>query len=129
MAGGPISRSAKCQAIVALSTTEAEYMALTCAAQQALWMFSFMSKVSLKCKFPAILHGDNAASIALSLNTKGHACAKHINIHHHYIREQVVEGEIELVQILSEENLADILTKLLPHITHQKFIQALKLDS
>lgn len=104
----------KCQATVALSTTEVEYMALTCAAQQVLWMFSFMSEVSLKRELPAILHGNNAASIALTLNTKGHACAKHIDIHHHYIREQVAEGEIGLVQIPSEENLADILTKPLP---------------
>lgn len=129
MAGGPISWSAKCQATVALSTMEAEYMALTHTAQQALWMYSFMSEVGLKLELPAVLHGDNAASIALTLNTKGHACAKHINIRHHYIRERVAEGQIELVQIPSKENLADILTKLLPRVTHQKLTQALKLHS
>jgi hypothetical protein len=97
-------------------------MALTRAAQQALWMFSFMSEVGLARKFPAILHGDNAASIALTLNTKGHAHAKHIDIRHHYIRERVAEGEIGLVQIPSEENLADIFTKPLPRVTHQKLV-------
>ena len=70
-----------------LSTTEAEYMSLTCAAQQVLWMYSFMSKVGLTHKFPAILHGNNGSSITLTLNTKGHVRAKHINIQHHYIRE------------------------------------------
>ncbi|EDR06651.1 retrovirus-related pol polyprotein [Laccaria bicolor S238N-H82] len=129
IAGGPVSWSAKRQATVALSTTEAEYMALTHAAQQALWMYSFMSEIGLARKFPAILHGDNAASIALTLNTKGHARAKHIDIRHHYIRERVAEGEIGLVQIPSEENLADIFTKPLPRITHQKLVRALKLDS
>lgn len=128
MAGGPVSWSAKRQATVALSTTEAEYMALTRAAQQALWMYSFMTEIGLTRKFPAMLHGDNAASIALTLNTKGHARAKHIDIRHHYIRERVAEGEIELVQIPSEENLADIFTKPLPRVTHQKLIRALKLD-
>ena len=88
-----------------------------------------MSKVGLARTFLAILHGDNATSIALTLNTKGHAHVKHINIRHHYIRERVVEGEIGLVQIPSEENLADIFTKPLPCITHQKLIRALKLDS
>ena len=129
MASGPVSWSAKRQATVALSTTEAEYMALTRAAQQALWMFSFMSEVGLTRTFPAILHGDNAASIALTLNTKGHARAKHIDIRHHYIRERVAEGEIGLVQIPSEENLADIFTKPLPRVIHQKLVRALKLDS
>lgn len=128
IAGGPVSWSSKRQATVALSTTEAEYMALTRAAQQALWMYSFMSEVGLKREFPAMLHGDNAASIALTLNTKGHARAKHIDIRHHYIRERVAEGEIGLVQIPSEENLADIFTKSLPRVTHQKLIRALKLD-
>lgn len=129
VAGGPVSWSSKRQATVALSTTEAEYMALTRAAQQALWMYSFMSEVGLKRELPAVLHGDNAASIALTLNTKGHARAKHIDIRHHYIRERVAEGEIQLVQIPSEENLADIFTKPLPRVTHQKLIRALKLDS
>jgi hypothetical protein len=129
VAGGPVSWSAKRQATVALSTTEAEYMALTRAAQQALWMYSFMSEVGLKLEFPAILHGDNAASIALTLNTKGHARAKHIDIRHHYIRERVAGGEVELVQIPSEENLADVFTKPLPRVTHQKLIRALKLHS
>ena len=47
MAGGAVSWSVKRQATVALSTTEAEYMALTCTMQQALWMYSFMSEVGL----------------------------------------------------------------------------------
>lgn len=84
MAGGPVSWSSKHQATIALFTMEAEYMALTCTAQQALWMYSFMSEVYLKCDFQAVLHGDNAVSIALTLNTKGHAHAKHIDIPHHY---------------------------------------------
>ena len=81
-----------------------------------------MSEVGLKHECLAVLHGDNAASIALTLNTKVHACAKHINIQHHYIRECVAEGAIGLAQIPSEDNLADILNKSLPHVTHQKLI-------
>lgn len=122
MAGGAVSSSSKCQATVALSTMEAEYMALTCTTQQALWRYSFMSQVGFKQEFPAVLQGDNTASITLTLNTKGHAHAKHINIQHHYIRERVAAGEIGLIQILSEENLTDIFTKPLPHNPHQKLI-------
>ena len=77
-------------------------------------MFSFMSEISLTHNFPALLHGDNAAFIALTLNTKGHMCTQHINIRHHYIREWVAEGEIDLVQIPSEENLTD--TNPVPYI-------------
>ena len=103
-------------------------MSLTRAAQQVLWMYSFMSEVGLTRKFPAILHGDNASSIALTLNTKGHARAKHIDIRHHYIRERVSNGEIKIVHVPSEDNLADILTKPLQRVSHQKLVRALKMD-
>ena len=99
------------------------------AAQQAPWMYSFMSEVGLKREFPAVLHGDNATLITLTLNMKGHARTKHIDIRHHYIRKRVALGEIGLIQIASEENLANIFTKPLPSILHQKLIRALKLDS
>ena len=128
MAGGPVSWSSKRQATVALSTTEAEYMSLTRTAQQVLWTYSFMSEVGLTREFPAILHGDNTSSIALTLNTKGHARAKHIDIRHHYIRERVSKGEIKVLHVPSEDNLADILTKPLQRITHQKLVRALKMD-
>ena len=128
MAGGPVSWSSKRQATVALSTTEAEYMSLMHAAQQVLWMYSFMSEVGLTRKFPAILHGDNASSIALTLNTKGHTRAKHIDIRHHYIRERVSNGKIKIVHVPSEDNLADILTKALQRVSHQKLVRALKMD-
>ena len=85
IAGGAMLWSSKCQPTVALSTTEAEYMALTRSAQQALWMFNFLSKVDLPQHFPTIIRADNQLSINLAGSTKGHACVKHIDIQHHYI--------------------------------------------
>lgn len=87
MANGPVSWSSKHQATVALSTTKAEYMALTRAAQQALWMYSFLLKVKASQEPPATIYSDNQSSIALAESTKGHSQAKHINIRYHYIRE------------------------------------------
>ena len=103
-------------------------MSLTHAAQQALWMYSFMSEVGLTCNFPTILHGNNTSSIAPTLNTKGNTRAKHIDIRHHYIREHVSNGKIKVLHVPSEDNLTGILTKPLQHITHQKLIRALKMD-
>lgn len=128
MAGGAVSWSSKRQPTVSLSTTEAEYMALTRAAQQAIWMFSFMSEIGLPQEMPATLYGDNMSSIALTLNHKGHSRAKHIDVHHHFIRERVEEGDIEVVHISSAENLADILTKPLPRIIHQRISRKIFLD-
>ena len=113
---------------MATSTTEAEYMALSWAAQQAMWMYSFMSKVGLEQELPATLNGDNMSSIAMTANNKGHSRAKHIDVRHHYIRERVQEGSIKMKHIPSSENLADILTKPLPRIIHQCLVHGLLLN-
>ena len=80
MAGGAISWSSKCQPMVALSTTKAEYMALTRGAQQAMWMFNWLLNIDLIQTLPASLQVDNSSTLLLMLYTKGHAWAKHIDI-------------------------------------------------
>jgi hypothetical protein len=111
MSGGPVSWSSKRQETVALSTTEAEYMATSRACQQAVWMYSFMREAGLEQPTPATLYNDNTGSIALTKNKKGHKKAKHIHIRYHYIRERVGSGDVAVVHVPSKENLADILTK------------------
>lgn len=127
MAGGPVSWSSKRQQTVALSTTEAEYMAMTRGSQQALWMHNFLVEVDLTQPLPAKLMVDNDSSIALAQSTKGHARAKHIDIRHHYIRERVQEGDIEVHHIPSAENIADICTKSLPRAAHDYLVSLMGL--
>lgn len=122
MAGGPVSWSSKHQQTVALSTTEAEYMAMMHGSQQALWMHNFLAEIGLGQPLPAKLFVDNNSSIALAQSTKGHACAKHIDIRHHYIRERVQEGDIEVNHISSSKNLANICTKALPRALHEHLV-------
>lgn len=129
MSGGPVSWSSKRQQTVALSTTEAEYMAMTRGSQQALWMHNFLSEIGLEQPLPATLHVDNNSSIALAESTKGHSRAKHIDIRHHYIRERVQEGDIEVRHIPSAENLADIFTKPLPRAAHDYLVNRMGLKS
>ena len=59
MAGGAVSWSSKRQPTVSLSTTEAEYIALTHSAQQALWMINFLAEIDLPQTFPVSIHADN----------------------------------------------------------------------
>lgn len=119
MAGGLVSWSSKYQPTVVLSTTEAEYMSMTCAVQQVTWMYAFLDEVDLLQELPFTIYSDNALAIALTKNTKGHACTKHINIHYHYIHECINKGHIMVEHIPSDKNLADIFTKQLPYVTHQ----------
>jgi hypothetical protein len=119
MAGGLVSWSSKRQPTVALSTTEAEYMSMTRAVQQVIWMHSFLNEVGLPQELPFTIYGDNTPAIALTKNTKGHARAKHIDVRYHYIRERVNDGHLQIEHVPSDKNLADIFTKQLPRVTHQ----------
>jgi len=78
MAGGAVSWSSKLQATVVPLTAESEYVAITQAAQQALWMHLFLREIRLNQPLPTILYYDNASAITLALSTKGHQQAKHI---------------------------------------------------
>ncbi|KAF7372191.1 Reverse transcriptase Ty1/copia-type domain-containing protein [Mycena venus] len=71
MSGGPVSWSSKRQAMVALSTVEAEYVALTRSTNQAMWMYSFLAELSMPQERPAILHCDNTGAEALAKGHKG----------------------------------------------------------
>ena len=122
MAGGPVSWGSKLQATVALSTAKAEYVAITRAAQQALWMHAFLGEIGLEQQFPITLYSDNASAIALALSTKGHQRAKHIDIRHHYIRERVKEGQIDLKHVASVDNIADVFTKALTKVLHNNMV-------
>jgi hypothetical protein len=127
MLGGPVSWSSKKQATVALSMTEAEYVALMRSSKQAMWMYSFLEELHMPQERPALLYGDNLGAAALARDAKGHARVKHIDIREHYIRERVAAGDIEIQHVASAENLADIFTKVLPRDVHLAVVRALGL--
>jgi hypothetical protein len=127
MSGGPVSWSAKKQATVALSTVEAEYVALTRGSKQAMWMYSFLEELQMPQERPAILHCDNSGAVALANDAKGHARVKHIDIREHYIRERVADGDVQILHTDSANNLADLFTKVLPRDAHLALVRALGL--
>ncbi|GKA46636.1 retrovirus-related pol polyprotein from transposon TNT 1-94 [Tanacetum coccineum] len=107
-----VSWSSKKQRSTAISTTEAEYIAMSGCCAQILWMRSQLKDYEfLFTKIP--LYCDNKSAIALSYNNVQHSRSKHIDIRHHFIREQV-ENRVELYFVETNYQLADILTKALP---------------
>lgn len=140
MNNGAVSWSSKRQTSVALSSTEAEYMGLTQTAKEATWLRLLMTELGLlqpddqhaqlrmiKTECPLVIHGDNQGSIALAKNPVFHARTKHIDIQHHYIRDEIKEGRIELTYIPTEDMVADGLTKPLSHVKFHRFIEQLRL--
>ncbi|GJR82758.1 retrovirus-related pol polyprotein from transposon TNT 1-94 [Tanacetum coccineum] len=107
-----VSWSLKRQKSAAISSTEAEYIAMSGCCAQILWMRSQLTDYGLGFnKIP--MYCDNKSAIALSCNNVQHSRSKHIDIIFHFIKEHVENGVIELYFVNTEYQLADIFTKAL----------------
>ncbi|KAH9771354.1 Integrase catalytic domain-containing protein [Citrus sinensis] len=110
-AGGPISWKSTLQSTVALSTTEAEYMAITEAVKEAIWLQGLLENLGLTQEHINV-YCDSQSAIHLTKNQVYHARTKHIDVRFHFVREIVDDGKILLQKIKTAENPADMLTKL-----------------
>lgn len=110
--GGCIKWRSKKQRTVALSSTEAEYMALSEANQEAVWLKAFMHEIGETTGNDALtVYEDNQGAIALAKNPEFHKRTKHIDIRYHFVREKVESGDVELQYCPTQDMLADIVTK------------------
>ncbi|KAE8694724.1 hypothetical protein F3Y22_tig00110777pilonHSYRG00394 [Hibiscus syriacus] len=110
LGGGPICWKSTIQSVVALSKTEAEYMAAAEAAKEALWLTGLVKELGVQ-QGGVQLFCDNQSTIHLAKNQVYHARTKHIDVHFHKIRELVASGEILFQKVHTDENAADIFTK------------------
>ncbi|GJV36079.1 retrovirus-related pol polyprotein from transposon TNT 1-94 [Tanacetum coccineum] len=101
---------AKKQTALAISTTEAEYVFAGKACQQALWMKQALIDYGIRLDDVSIMC-DNKGAIDLSKNPVQHSRTKHIEIRHHFLRDNVQKGNISIEKVASEDNIADIFTK------------------
>ena len=107
-----ISWGSKKQNSVALSTAEAEYVAAASCCAQLLWIKQQLSDFGLKIEQVPIFC-DNTSAINIAKNLVQHKRTKHINIRHHFLRENVEKGLISMNFCTTEEQIADIFTKAL----------------
>jgi len=113
-AGYPIAWNYAKQGVVALSTTEAEYIALTTAARSLAWAQSLLVEMHLAgLGVKPGLYGDNLSSHFLTCHASLHRRSKHIDVRYHYIREKYEQGHFELEFVSGKENPADLFTKAL----------------
>lgn len=133
MNNGPISWCSKKQTSVALSSTEAEYMAMTLAAKEATWLRLLLTELGLLKEdnqhAKILLRGDNQSAIALASNPVLHQRTKHIDIQHHYIRDEVEAKRIEICYVPTGEMVADGLTKSLHSVKFHCFVKQLGMAS
>ncbi|GJW56927.1 hypothetical protein Tco_0493964 [Tanacetum coccineum] len=108
-----VSWMSKKQNCTAMSSAEAEYVALSASCAQVMWMRTQLQDYGFNYnKIP--LYCDSQSAIAISCNPVQHSRTKHIHTRYHFIKEQVKNGIIELYFVRTEYQLADMFTKALP---------------
>ena len=129
LGGGAISWRSVKQKCIADSTMEAEYVAASEAAKEAVWLRSFLLDLGVSRSMPSsiTIYCDNAGAVANSKEPRAHKASKHIERKYHVIREIVKRGDITVTKIASLDNLADPLTKTLPTKIFEKHVEGLGL--
>eukprot|EP00253_Pinus_taeda_P013916 PITA_13916 len=110
--GGAVSWMSKKQFVVALSTTEAEYMAATHASKEAVWLQRLCSSMGL-VQGATRIDCDSQSAIFLAKNPAYHSITKHIDVQYHFVRDMIEDKKVLLVKVDCLKNTADALTKSL----------------
>ncbi|XP_047961731.1 secreted RxLR effector protein 161-like [Salvia hispanica] len=108
-----VSWKSQLQHIVALSTTESEYIAITEAMKETIWLKGVLSKLKF-LNDTHVVYSDSQSAIQLCKNPMFHDMTKHIDVRFHFIRDVVEKGEVFLHKVHTDKNPTDIGTKCLP---------------
>ena len=123
-----ISWKSRGQKHVTLSSTEAEYLAVSEACTDIMFIKMIMEFLELKVERPIKVYCDNVGAIFMGNNAKQSVRTKHINVKYHFIREHVLDGMVEIIFVPSEENDSDIFTKNISKETHKRHLEKFIMD-
>ena len=121
--GALVSWKTKKQPIIALSSCESEYVAMTHGIQEAMFLKQLLIDLLVVCNPDQVyLHVDNMGAIDLGKNPVHHQRTKHVDIKYHFIRSKIQDGTVVLKYVPSKENVADIFTKPSTRMSLNKFV-------
>jgi hypothetical protein len=124
--GSPVSWSSKLQPIVTLSSTEAELVAVTEAAKEAVWFRTLLGELGFPQDSPTTVWEDNQSCMALAKNRNvHHPRQKHLHIRHFWVRDAILMGTIVLRWCSTHDQKADIMTKATPRPVMAKHIDTI----
>jgi hypothetical protein len=109
--GVPVSWKSKSGKSVTLSSTEAEYFAISECAKELIFIKNVMESMGIKIQLPIEIKVDNVGAIYLANNYTTGQRTKHIDVRVHFFRQYIEEGILKIVFVRSEDNDADIMTK------------------
>jgi hypothetical protein len=127
LASGAITWSSNHMPNITLSSSESEYIGLTNAAKEAMWLRTFLSKLHLQPTAPMVIYGDNQVVLSITRNQQYHTATKHVTIKWHWIREVIESGDVQVEHMPTKDMTADIFTKVLECIKHMHHVERLGL--
>ena len=119
--GAIVNWCSKRQLTVAKSSTESEYVALSAAAQESVWLRRLLTDFGFEVTSPTTLYEDNTGAIELSKNPKFHNRTKHIDVAYHFTRERVLSNELSVIHCSTDDMVADAMTKGLGRVKFERF--------
>ena len=127
--GSLITAYSHVQRSISLSSTQAEYQALTSAVQEIIYFRQLLGELGYEQNLPTPLLCDNQGALYLSVSTKNHIKIKHIALRYHYIRDTIKDKLVNLLYVSTKEQLADVMTKPLGRDLFEKFRKLLGVDN
>lgn len=128
LCGAAISWRSKGQKSVSLSSTEAEYMAISEVAMEILYIVGILKFLGVPLKYPVEVKVDNIGAVYLSKNATTGNRTKHIDTRYHFVREYIEDGIVKVIFVRSEDNDADIFTKNLNTETFVKHCKSIGME-
>jgi hypothetical protein len=120
-----VSWCSRKQTYVALSTTEAEYIAICTTVREAVWLRKVLAGLFGQMLDPTVIHCDNQSCVKLLENPISHDSTKHVEIKYHYIRDIVQRKVVRVEYLPTDEQIVDVLTKPLARSKYVYFCDKL----
>ena len=122
--GVPLMWKSKSQKSVTLSSSEAEYVALSEAAKEIKFIYQLLQSIGVVIKLPITVKVDNIGALFMSKNTSTSGWTKHVDVQYRYVNEMVMDGFLKIKFVKTEENVVDIFTKNVSNKTYKKLTPA-----
>ena len=120
-----ISWVSRQQSVIALSTMEAEFIALCELGKESAWLLSILHDIGIVIQLPMVVYVDNTAAISFANSTAFERKSRHIHMRYQFVKTMVKDGILDLVYVSSGDNVADVFTKCVSLAVLSKHIDAL----
>ena len=118
--GVPLTWKSKSQRSITLSSSEAEYVALSEAAKEIKFIYQLLQSIGIEVELPITVRVNNIGAIFMSENTLTSGWTKHVDVRYRYMNEMVLNGFLKIQFLKTEENVADVFTKNVSSKTYKK---------